>query len=384
MKIAMVHPYLNYLGGAERILANMVNILAEEHEIELFSFAFSGTFLSKLKKKVTLRKIPNFSLLDGTSLPPFNRWTIRAYINTFLMRRVYSDAEIITYHNVPAFWMVSGPGKKIWMCQEPQRAFYDPTIILKEKIPWFLVPLFQITARYLVSKDRKVAEMMDIILVNSEISRKLIFQVYKKKSTVLRLPVTLERKPNSLKVSRIRSKYCHPDGRLIIIVGGVEPTKGAISAIEALTPFLRKGEVSLVLEGNHAFSSKIKSKVQKLGLNEHVFLPGRIPNIVDLYEAADFILVNSGFEPFGLAAAEGMSLGSIPLVSKKAGVSEIIENGLNGFCFSNLNELQNILQSLINEQYNLEKIRKRAQETIKVKCSLENFRAQVKNLFTSI
>lgn len=380
----MVHPYLNYFGGAERILANMTNILSEEHEVELYSFAFSEVFLGRIERKVTLVTVPGFSPLERTSVSPFNRWTVKAYINVFLKNELITDADIINYHNIPAFWMVTGQGKKIWMCHEPQRAFYDPSINLGEKVPTFLIPAFQVAARYFIPKDKAAAERMDMILVNSTLSGKVISQIYNTESKIVRLPVDPEWKPNLLKADKIRSKYCKPDGKMILMVGGVEPTKGALPTIETLRRFLQNGEVSLVVEGNHTFSSKIRSKIQQLGLNESVFLPGVVQNIADFYQATDFILMNSQFEPFGLAAAEGMFLGKIALVSKRTGVSEIIENKINSFIFSNSNELRKLVYSLVNGSYDLEKIGKEAQKTIRSKCSPEKFRIQVKNLFSSV
>ena len=66
------------------------------------------------------------------------------------------------------------------------------------------------------------------------------------------------------------------------------------------------------------------------------------------------------FEHFGITTAEAMSAGCIPVVINKGGQKEIIENGVDGFFFSDLQELSDQTLKIIRDEVDSGKIRENA------------------------
>jgi glycosyltransferase involved in cell wall biosynthesis len=65
-------------------------------------------------------------------------------------------------------------------------------------------------------------------------------------------------------------------------------------------------------------------------------------------------------EHFGIVVVEAMAAGCVPIVINKGGIPEIIENGKNGFLWSELSEMKEITLQIIQSEILREEITKRA------------------------
>jgi len=72
--------------------------------------------------------------------------------------------------------------------------------------------------------------------------------------------------------------------------------------------------------------------------------------LAEFYLDKDIFLQLNDYETFSIAAAEAMSAGLIPIVTKQTGLSRYIEHGYNGYIieYGNTNELDSVIRSLIN------------------------------------
>jgi glycosyltransferase involved in cell wall biosynthesis len=381
MRIGIVHPYLNYFGGAERILAFTANHLAKNNDIILYSYQFSKTFLKKLDFIPELLQIPSFSFVEQSTNPLLKYWTIRAYLNLIKSRNTKSDCDIINYHNVPAPWMVDGLGKTIWFCQEPQRVLYDNSLILKDKLPKGLAFFVKEFAPFFKYFDIKKLKKMDIVCVNSIKMKKAVDKIYGLNSIVLPMPVHF---PDETKFDYKKRTEQSAKSLSLLLVGGVELNKGSLRTFHSLRELLSTKRISILLEGDGKAKELLKRAVVNMNLRNSVYFIGRAQIITDLYKKADFVLINSINEPFGLTAIEGMYFGCIPLVRKDAGVSSLIKNSYNGFLFNSGKELKNILGDILEGRYNLELIRRNASKFVKRNCSLDEFNKALDRNFSKV
>jgi len=85
------------------------------------------------------------------------------------------------------------------------------------------------------------------------------------------------------------------------------------------------------------------------------------------------------FEHFGLSAVEAMVAGCIPIVIDKGGMSEIVEDGFNGFLFSNLEHLKEKSLKVINDSKFQNRIIKNSLKSCK-KYDSENFEKRVQQI----
>ena len=140
------------------------------------------------------------------------------------------------------------------------------------------------------------------------------------------------------------------DDVVFLLVARMDPMKSQDVAVRALAR-LRDPRARLVLVGGGGFSGArrgslglptaarwrehVERVAEELGVRDRVVFTGNLPD-ADLDVAitrARAVLLPSRVEGFGLAAVEGWLYGRPVLVSRGAGVAEMVREGRNGFSF---------------------------------------------------
>ena len=104
-----------------------------------------------------------------------------------------------------------------------------------------------------------------------------------------------------------------------LFVGGIQPRKDPLTAIEALA--LVDGDLRLVLVGDEKRGGdEVRSAIERLGLERRVELAGYVEHegLASLYRGAACLVFPSRYEGFGLPVLESMASGT-PVVASKAG-----------------------------------------------------------------
>jgi glycosyltransferase involved in cell wall biosynthesis len=104
-----------------------------------------------------------------------------------------------------------------------------------------------------------------------------------------------------------------------LFVGGIQPRKDPVTAIEALALF--DGDLRLVLVGDEKRGGgDVRSAVRRLGLERRVELAGYVGHegLASLYRGAACLVFPSRYEGFGLPVLEAMASGT-PVVATTAG-----------------------------------------------------------------
>jgi len=99
-------------------------------------------------------------------------------------------------------------------------------------------------------------------------------------------------------------------------------------------------DVEFIISGDGDMKNKLIRMTKKLGISDRVTFTGflRGEQIDDIYKLADVYVMPSVCEPFGLVPLEAMINGTPAVVSKDAGVCEIIHNCIK-VDFYNINEI---------------------------------------------
>ncbi len=147
------------------------------------------------------------------------------------------------------------------------------------------------------------------------------------------------------------SKGLEPDDVVALIVARMDPAKAQDKAIAALAAVAREfPRLKLVLAGNGSFSSaqsglglsksqtwraRLEGLADTLGVRDRVVFTGHVTQeeLDALYERAAFTILPSTFEGFGLVVVESWLHGRATIVSERAGIAELIEDGKNGLLF---------------------------------------------------
>jgi glycosyltransferase involved in cell wall biosynthesis len=143
-----------------------------------------------------------------------------------------------------------------------------------------------------------------------------------------------------------------PDDRVALVVARMDPTKGQDRAVDAVRGLLPDfPSLKLVLVGNGSFSSargglglsksdrwraQLEERVKAGGLGGHVVFTGHVSQheLDCLYERCEFTILPSVREGFGLVVVESWLHGKPAIVTRRAGVAELIRTGRNGLLYN--------------------------------------------------
>jgi glycosyltransferase involved in cell wall biosynthesis len=152
------------------------------------------------------------------------------------------------------------------------------------------------------------------------------------------------------------AEYCKRFGirdndKIVLLVGRLDPVKGQDTAIRAMNNVIHNvPEAKLVLVGDGSFSSseqglglpkanrwfeELKKLARTLGIEEHVVFSGHLTQkeLNAAYEKCDFTILPSVREGFGLVVIESWLYQKPSIVSSRAGVAELVQEGRNSLLF---------------------------------------------------
>ncbi|MFL6301697.1 MAG: glycosyltransferase family 4 protein [Terriglobales bacterium] len=126
---------------------------------------------------------------------------------------------------------------------------------------------------------------------------------------------------------------CGRGDALIVTAGRLNEQKGHTVLIDAIASLPQQGaQIKTVIFGEGALREKLQKKISSLGLESKISMPGSVDHatLFQAIAAADLFVFPSIHEPFGLAAAEAMALGTPVIASAVDGLPEFIEDGVSG------------------------------------------------------
>ena len=164
-------------------------------------------------------------------------------------------------------------------------------------------------------------------------------------------PKELER-DKVIDLKAVRQKFgIAVDARVALVVARMDPAKGQDRAIAALARIKdRFPRLRLVLVGNgsfsgakgglglaksHAWRQELEATAARLRVRDRVIFTGHVSQkeLDSLYDLCEFTILPSVYEGFGLVVVESWLHRRPTVVTQRAGVSELIEDGKNGLLF---------------------------------------------------
>lgn len=158
-----------------------------------------------------------------------------------------------------------------------------------------------------------------------------------------------------------------PVDKVVLYAGAVfNFRKGSAVLLKAMAAIVKTmPDVKLVITGN--VPKKEMKAIEVSGLKKNVICTGFLPRnrIPRIYAAADVVVFPSIWpEPFGLVLTEAMCMGKPIVASKVGGITDIVQNGVNGLLTepNDTDGLATAIITLLNDT----KLAKRLSESGKV------------------
>ena len=386
MRIAMVHTPLTGRGGGERqILRLAIELQKRGHEVEIFTNAVNEErCYSDLLNKVTINVVSHPFVRFGAPYVNVTEKRAILYGSVFprmlnIGRKITKGFEIINNHNFPTEWAAFFAKKKlkipiVWMCNEPPFWFFHfEQRRGKLKIYW---PLFEMF-------DKIAVTYIDEIVVLSRLAESLVRKIYNRTSKIIRSGVDVE---IFHKASRqeIRKKYDLQNDFVLLQVGGLIYYRRQIDSLGALFYLSKKYDnVKLILDGAGQ-QEMFRDFSRKLGVEDKVIflVTDNDKELAKIYAACDVFLYPSEVT-WGLVVTEAMAARRAVIVSNKAGVSEIIENNVNGIVVNHARpkEIAEQVERLMNDPKLRKKLGENAYEYVKRNLSWEKYAENMESIF---
>lgn len=358
MKIALVHDFLTYWGGAEQVLlsfhriwpdAPIYTLLYDEKIVkEYFPNAkIKASFLQKFP--LFLRRRKKY-LLPLTAIAP-ETMDLKDYDLVISSSSSFAKGIIVKPKTI-----------HISYCHTPTRFLWDWYFeYLRENELGFFKKAFVLAIlHYLRMWDKSVADRVDYFIANSISTQKRIAKFYRADSDIIYPPVDVDKFSASEKI--LNKNY-------FLIVSRLSAYKKIDAAIEAFNKL--DWPLLIIGEGEQKkYLQKIAGKnVKFLG-----FVSGK--NLPGYYQNAR-ALVFPGEDDFGIAPVEAMAAGTPVIALRRGGAKETIIEGETGDFFD-YPAAPLIAEAIVRfagneKKYNREAIVRRAQ-----KFSRQRFEKEIK------
>jgi glycosyltransferase involved in cell wall biosynthesis len=151
-------------------------------------------------------------------------------------------------------------------------------------------------------------------------------------------------------------RHCRENDFVLLLIGNDWGNKGLPGILEALAKLLDT-PAKLLIVGNDA-SAPFREMAARLGVHDRCIWEPARADIVDAYAAADVYVSPSREDSFGMPIAEAMACGLPVITSVFAGVSSLVNDGLDGFVLGDPCDVES-LAKLIRMLYEQGELRSR-------------------------
>ncbi len=313
LKVAIVHDFLLYPGGAEKVLGDISKMFPDA---PIFTLLYDknrmGSFFEKKNIRTSfLQKWPHFLKKRHRYLLPFFGTAVESFdfreFDLIISSSGAWSKGIVTRLNTKHIAYLHSPMRYVW---DENEHYLRKNIGRKNN---FCVRMM---LSYLRVWDHQAAQRPDILVANSKYTQKRIWKYYRRESQVI-YPT------NSIK-SNVKKKII-AENNYFLIISRLSQYKNVALAVETCN----KLQLSLIVIGE----GREKKELQKIA-GDTV----KIIGWVNEGEKVQYLmnaraLLFPAEDDFGIVCTEALSVGTPVIALDKGGACEIVENGISGEFF---------------------------------------------------
>ena len=353
MKVALVHDWLPFMGGAERVVTNFLEVF--ENSPLYTSICVKENLDGILKES----NIHTSFLQNIKSAVRNHRKFLPLMPTAFEMFDLNNYDVVLSSSSSCAKGVVTSPSTcHICYCHSPMRygwEFYHEYISNFGKFKKFFI---KYAMNYMRMWDRISSDRVDYFIANSKNVAKRIWKHYRRESVVIHPPV----RSKLFNIGNDREEY-------FLVVSRLQEYK----KIDLLVDVFNELNYPLIVIGDGPMRGKIESKIKK----NNIKLLGRQSDevIKEYYSKAQAFLF-PGEEDFGITPLEAQASGTPVIAYARGGALETVIEGQTGIFFyeQTVNSLIEAINKFKTMQFNREDIRNNAK-----KFDEEIFKTKIKN-----
>ena len=326
LRVAVVHDFLYTIGGAERVIEQIINAFPHCDLFALFDFLPENQRGFLKNKPVTTSFIQNL---------PFARSKHRGYLGLMPLAIEQLDVSnydlVISSSYLAAKGVITGPEQlHVCYCHSPVRYAWDlqHQYLTQAKLGFGIKGMIARTIlHYIRMWDLRSALGVDHFIANSGFVANRIDKLYRRKATIIHPPVDTD-----------QFQCCEAKEDFYVVAGRMVPYKRTDLIVRA---FSRTPNRRLVVIGDGPEMEKVRAvagpNVELLGFLDNVTLAEYVQRAKALVFAAE--------EDFGIVPVEAMACGTPVIAFGKGGVTESVVNGKHGLFFDSQTE-ESLLEAL--------------------------------------
>lgn len=186
--------------------------------------------------------------------------------------------------------------------------------------------------------------LADAIVVQTQHNKDYFSSVLQKKCSIIYNPVDLQEKKGMALRTAKKPR--------IVSAARLMKQKNQLMLLDAFAQIKKDFPAyTLTIYGEGPFRPELEKRIRELGLDDSVYLPGKVQNVFDCIADAELFVLSSDFEGMPNALIEAMCLG-LPVISTKvSGATDLIIDGKNGLLtdVGNTEQFMEAMRRMLND-----------------------------------
>ncbi len=326
------------LGGAEKVLIDVVNNLVDKYQVTILTLYQDEELLKELNKKVNVVSINNISYKKANSI--IKRKNGLLLRNAFYCKVLYNKYIKNKYDIEVAF--LEGPITNLFsVSSNPNLYSFNHTDLTKHYSIKRCERLINVYEKYkkiiFVSKEGKDNFLK---IKNAHKLEKKIYVIYNYFD------------PNRIiSSSKIKTNLPFKKDKLsFLVVGRLVEAKGYERLINIHKELMKKYDYEIFAIGEGPLQEKLNSLVKENNIANTFHLLGKKDNPYPYIKECDYLLIPSIYEGYSMVAKEGITLNKY-IIATKTGIVEALKD-YDNCCICNNDEksLSKALEKIIKER----------------------------------
>lgn len=380
-RIAVVSPFLDKRHGTERTVAEQLERLAEDFEFHVFSGRVQDLDLAKF----TWHRVP---MLPGPQIVRYLWFLTANHLCRWWDRRLSRRAYDLIYS--PGINCLDADVVAVHVVFEALATLLRTDLELRQNpiLSWPRIVHRRLYYKLLTALENRIypQPQLRLVAVSHQVAGDLTRRFGRE---------------DEIKViyAGVDSDVFHPEGRLrrrsearqslgltdldfaLLLIGNGWKNKGLLCVLKAISQ-LGESPIKLLVVGQDD-RTPYRILCRRLRLEGKVCFLNPSPDILNFYAASDVYVGPSIYDSFAMPPAEAMACGLPVIVSRRAGISEIIAHGTDGFVLedaSDFQQLVNLLKLLAHDPELRQRLGQAAAKTVS-QFSWEQNAARLRGVF---